>query len=64
MEHKEIRGLISAVVTPFKADGSIDYKRFAHHVEHVALTKMDAVYESQLQRAPSGDTLAAGSVGL
>ncbi len=39
MDHKEIRGLISAVVTPFKADGSIDYKSFANHVERVASTK-------------------------
>ena len=39
MDHKEIHGLISAVVTPFKADGSIDYKSFAHHVERVASTK-------------------------
>ena len=39
MDHHEIRGLISAVVTPFKADGSIDYRSFAHHVERVASTK-------------------------
>ena len=39
MDHKEIRGLISAVVTPFKADGSIDYKSFEHHVARVASAK-------------------------
>ena len=39
MNHQEIRGLISAVVTPFKADGSIDYKAFERHVERVASTK-------------------------
>ncbi len=39
LDHKEIRGLISAVVTPFKADGAIDYKRFADHVSRVASTK-------------------------
>ena len=39
MNHKEIRGLISAVVTPFKADGSIDTKSFERHVERVASTK-------------------------
>ncbi len=39
MDHKEIRGLISAVVTPFKADGSIDYKSFESHVARVASTK-------------------------
>ncbi len=39
MDHKEIRGLISAVVTPFKADGSIDYKSFEQHVARVASTK-------------------------
>jgi 4-hydroxy-tetrahydrodipicolinate synthase len=39
MDHKEIRGLISAVVTPFKADGSIDYRSFAQHVERVASTR-------------------------
>ena len=31
----EIRGLISATVTPFKADGSIDYKNLAEHVARV-----------------------------
>ena len=39
MDHKEIRGLISAVVTPFKADGGIDYKSFEHHVARVASAK-------------------------
>jgi len=39
MDHNEIRGLISAVVTPFKADGSIDYKSFESHVARVAGTK-------------------------
>ncbi len=39
MDHKEIRGLISAVVTPFKADGSLDVKSFERHVERVASTK-------------------------
>ena len=39
MDHKEIRGLISAVVTPFKADGSIDYKSFEQHVARVASAK-------------------------
>lgn len=32
----EIRGLISATVTPFKADGSIDYKNLAEHVARVS----------------------------
>ena len=39
MDHKEIRGLISAVVTPFKADGAIDYKSLENHVARVASTK-------------------------
>ena len=39
MDHKEIRGLISATVTPFKTDGSIDYKSLAGHVARVASTR-------------------------
>jgi hypothetical protein len=39
MDHKEIRGLISAVVTPFKTDGSIDHKSLADHVARVASAK-------------------------
>jgi len=39
MDHKEIRGLISATVTPFKADGAIDYKSLADHVARVASTR-------------------------
>jgi 4-hydroxy-tetrahydrodipicolinate synthase len=39
MDHKEIRGLISAVVTPFKIDGSIDHKSLADHVARVASAK-------------------------
>ena len=39
MDHREIRGLISAVVTPFKADGSLDVKNFERHVERVASTR-------------------------
>ncbi len=35
----EIRGLISATVTPFKADGSIDYRNLAEHVARVGATK-------------------------
>ena len=39
MDHKEIRGLISATVTPFKADGSIDSRGLADHVARVASAK-------------------------
>lgn len=35
----EIRGLISATVTPYNADGSVDYKNLAEHVARVSSTK-------------------------
>ena len=54
MDHKEIRGLISAVVTPFKTDGSLDVKNFERHVERVdrKSTRLNSSHSS-VSRMPS-----------